>query len=82
MSRAAVLAPPPPTPSTEHSDDNSYSSVDSISTSDSDELIKIVDPVELEARVLAKSVRSERHMEKRCHADAEFEDVMNEVRLE
>ena len=82
MSRAAALAPPLPTPSTEHSDDESYSSVDSISTDDGDELVKIVDPVKLEARVLAKSVRSEHHTEKRHRADAEFEDVMNEARLE
>ena len=72
MSRAAALAPPPPSPSTEHSDDESYSSVDSISTDDGDELVRIVDPVELEARVLAKSVRSERRAEKRRRADAEF----------
>ena len=57
MSRAATLAPPPPKPSTEHSDDESYSIIDLISTDDSDELVRIVDPVELEARVLAKSVR-------------------------
>ena len=82
MSRAAALAPPPPTPSTEYNDDESYWSIDSISTDDGDELVRIVDPVELEARVLAKSVRSERRTEKRRRADAEFEDVMNEVRLE
>ena len=79
MSRAAALAPPPPTHSTKHSDDESYSSVDSISIDNGDELVKIV---ELEACVLAKSVRSEHHAEKRHRADAEFEVVMNEVRLE
>ena len=82
MLRAAALAPPLPTPSTEHSDDESYSSIDSISTDNSDELVKIADPVELEVRVLAKSMCLERHAEKRHRADAEFEDVMNEVRLE
>ena len=82
MPRAAVLAPPPPTPSTEHRDNESYSSIDLISTDDGDELVRIVNPVELEAHVLAKSVRSERRAEKCRHVDAEFEDVMNEARLE
>ena len=81
-SRAAALAPPLPAPSTEPSDDESYSSVDSVSTDDGDELVKIVDPVELEARVLAKSMRSVRGAEKRRRVDAEYEEVMNEVRLE
>ena len=82
MSQAATLAPPPPTPSSKHSDNESYSSVDSISTDDDDELVRIVNPVELEAHVLAKSVRSEHHVEKHRRAEAEFENVMNEVRLE
>ena len=83
-SRAAAPAPPPPLPasSAESSDDESYSSIDSVSTDDGDELIKIVDPDELEARVLAKSVRSQRRAEKRRRVDAEYEEVMNEVRLE
>ena len=77
-SRAAARAPPLPAPSTEPSDDKSLSSVYSDSTDDGEEL---VDPDELEARVLAKSVRSERRAEKRRRADAEFQEVMNEVRL-
>ena len=62
-------------------DDESYSSLESPSTDDGEDLLKIVDQVELDARVFAKSVRSERRAEKRRRADAEFEDVMNEARL-
>ena len=73
--------PPLPAPSTEPNDDESFSSVYSDSTDDGEELIKIVDPNKLEARVLTKSVRSERRAEQRCRADAEFQEVMNELRL-
>ena len=78
-----VSGPPLPTPSTESSDDEyTYSSVESHSTDDGEELIKIVDPDELEARVLAKSVRSERRAAKRRRAEADFVEVMNVARLE
>jgi hypothetical protein len=80
---AATPPPPPPAPFTESSDDDdSYSSLESPSTDDGEDLLKIVDQVELDARVFAKSVRSERRAEKRRRADAKFEEVMNEVRLE
>ena len=76
-------APPLPAPSTESSDDEySYSSVELDSTDDGEELVKIVDPHELEARVLAKSVRSERRAAKRRRAEAEFVEVMNMARQE
>ena len=69
-------------PSTESSDDEyTYSSVESDSTDDGEELVKIVDPDELEACVLTKSVCFERHAERRCRAEAELQEVMNEVRL-
>ena len=79
-SRAAATPPPPPF--TEFSNDESYLSLESPSTDDGEDLLKIVDQVELDARVFAKSVRSERRAEKRRRADAKFEEVMNEVRLE
>ena len=47
-----------------------------------EELVKIIDPVELEAWVLAKSVHSECRTEKHSRVDAEFEEVMNKVCLE
>ena len=76
-------APPLPTPSTESSDDEyTYSSVESDSADDGEELVKIVEPDELEARVLAKSVRFERCVAKRHRAEAEFVEVMNVARLE
>ena len=77
-------APPLPAPSTESSDDElySYSSVESDSTNDDEELAKIVDPDELEARVLAKSVRSEHRVVKRRRAKAGLLEVMNEAQLE
>ena len=77
-------APPLPAASTESSDDElySYSSVESGSTDDGEELAKIVDPDELEARILAKSVRSERRAVKRHRAEAELLEVMNEAQLE
>ena len=73
-SRAAAPDPPPPlpAPSAESSDNESYSNIDFVSTDDGEELIKIVDPEELEARVLAKSVRSHRRAEKRRRVDAEY----------
>ena len=68
-------------PSTKSSDDElySYSSVKSDSTDDGEELAKIVDPDKLEARVLAKSMYSERSTVKRRRAEAELLEVMNEA---
>ena len=80
---AASPQPPPPAAAfTESSDDDeSYSSLESLSTDDGADLLKIVDQVELDARVFTKSVRSERRAEKRRCFDAKFEEVMNDVRL-
>ena len=71
-------------PSTESSDDElySYSSVKSDSTDDGEELAKIVDPDKLEARVLAKSARSERRAVKRRRVEAGLLEVMKEAQLE
>ena len=77
-------APPLPAPSIESSDNElySYSSIKSDSTDDGKELAKIVDPDELEARVLAKSVRPEHRAEQWRCAEAELLEVMNEAQLE
>ena len=78
--RAAAHAPPLSVPSTESSDDESYSSF--VSTDDDEELTKIFDPDELEARVLAKSMHYEHRAAKLCWEEAEFPEVMNEAQLE
>ena len=70
-------------PSTDSSDDEyTYSSIESYSTDDGEELIKIIDLDELEAHVLAKSLRSERLTTKLRRAEAEFVEVMNVARME
>ena len=64
-------ATPLPMSLTESNDDEySYSNVESDSTDDGDELVKIVDPDELEECVLAKSVCSERRVAKWSCAEA------------
>ena len=56
-----------------------YLSVKSDSPDDGEELAKIIDPNELEACILAKSVHFERRAVKRRRAEAEILEVMKEA---
>ena len=62
--------------------DKSFSSVELASTDDGEELARILDPDELEARVLSKSLRTKRRDEKRRRAGAEFVEALNEEAME
>ena len=62
----------------ENDSDYSFPSLESASTDDGEELARILDPDEVEARVLSKSLRSKRRDEKRRRAGAEFVEAMNE----
>ena len=69
-------------PPHENDSDYSFSSLESASTDDCEELARILDPNEVEARVLSKSLRSKRCDEKRRRAGAKFVEAMNEEALE
>ena len=69
-------------PPHENDSNKSFSSLESASTDDGEELARILDPDEVVARVLAKSLRSKRRDEKQRRAGAEFVEAMNEEALE
>ena len=69
-------------PPYKNNSDESFSSLESASTDDGEELARILDPDELEARVLSKSLHIKHRDEKRRRAGAEFVEAMNEEALE